>query len=120
MSGYTRKHVLFILKSGISYRMLSDFPNINSSNAPHWASVYKFFKKLVKYNIIHNTFKQTVNKYLLKSNNNVFLTDTSLIANKGGCDKKTYNPQLFILLCKINNYCNEIKTLFFITVANNL
>ena len=45
MSGYTRKHVIFILKSGISYRMLNDFPNINHSNAPHWATVYKFFKK---------------------------------------------------------------------------
>jgi len=86
--------------------MLNDFPNINHNNAPHWATVYKFFKKLVKYNIIHTTFKQTVDKYLLKSNNKVFLvpfgnvyarraiTDTSLIANKGGCDKKTYNPQL--------------------------
>lgn len=91
---YLLKHVLFILKSGISYRMLSEFPNINSSNAPHWGTVYKFFKKLVKYNIIHDTFKQTVEKYLLKSNNNIFLTDTSLVANKGGCDKKTYNPQL--------------------------
>ena len=102
MSGYTRKHVLFILNSGISYRMLNDFPNINSNNAPHWTTVYKFFKKLVKYNIIYNTFKQTVNKYLLKSNNNVFLvpfgnvyaqraiTDTSLIANKGGCGKSGY------------------------------
>jgi hypothetical protein len=74
--------------------MLSEFPNINSSNAPHWGTDYKFFKKLVKYNIIHTTFKQTVDKYLLKSNNKNFLTDTSLIANKGGCDKKTYNPQL--------------------------
>ena len=91
---YLLKHVIFILKSGISYRMLNDFPNINHNNAPHWATVYKFFKKLVKYNIIHTTFKQTVDKYLLRSNNKVFITDTSLIANKGGCDKKTYNPQL--------------------------
>ena len=87
--------------------MLNEFPNIDSSkaqatpcgssfarDAPHWATVYKFFKKLVKYDIIHETFKQTVKKYLLKSNNNIFLTDTSLIANKGGCDKKNYNPQL--------------------------
>ena len=45
-------------------------------------------------NIIYNTFKETVDKYLLKTNNKIFITDTSLIANKGGCDKKTYNPQL--------------------------
>ena len=70
---YLLKHVIFILKSGISYRMLNDFPNINHNNAPHWATVYKFFKKLVKYNIIHSTFKQTVDKYLLKSNNKIFL-----------------------------------------------
>ena len=103
--------------------MLNQFPNINHNTIPHWATIYKFFKKLIKYDIIENTFKQTVKKYLLKSNNNIFLvpfgnvyaqraiTDTTLIANKGGIDKKSYNPQLFILLCKINNYCNKIKNL---------
>jgi hypothetical protein len=84
---YLLKYVLYILKSGISYRMINEFPNINTNNAPHWSTIYDFFRKLVKYNIIHITFKQTVNKYLLKSNNNIFLTDTSLIANKCGCDK---------------------------------
>ena len=83
-----------MLKSGISYRMLNQFPNINHNTIPHWATIYKFFKKLIKYDIIENTFKQTVIKYLLKSNNNIFLTDTTLIANKGGIDKKSYNPQL--------------------------
>ena len=103
---YLLTHVLFMLKSGISYRMLNQFPNINHNTIPHWATIYKFFKKLIKYDIIENTFKQTVKKYLLKSNNNIFLvpfrnvyaqraiTDTTLIANKGGIDKKSYNPQL--------------------------
>ncbi len=84
------------------------------------STIYDFFRKLVKHNIIHITFKQTVDKYLLKSNNNIFLTDTSLIANKGGCDKKSYNPQLFILLCKINNYCNEIKNFVFYYICEQL
>ena len=65
--------------------MLNQFPNINHNTIPHWATIYKFFKKLIKYDIIENTFKQTVIKYLLKSNNNIFLTDTTLIS---------YNPQL--------------------------
>ena len=50
--------------------------------------------KIYYFNNIFISFKQTVNKYLLKSNNNIFLTDTSLIANKCGFDKKSYNPQL--------------------------
>jgi hypothetical protein len=89
--------------------MLNTFPNINFDNAPHWSTVYKFFKKLVKYNIIHDTFKQTVNKYLLKSNNNIFITDTSLVANKCGIDKITYNPQLKKHKSTKISYISDIK-----------
>lgn len=50
--------------------------------------------KLIKYNVIHNTFNDTVKKYMEKpNNNNIFITDTTLIANKGGYNPK-YNPQL--------------------------
>ena len=45
--------------------LINDFPNINTNNAPHWSTIYDFFRKLVKYDIINITFKQTVNKYLL-------------------------------------------------------
>ena len=61
--------------------MLSEFPNINSSNAPHWGTVYKFFKKLVKYNIIHETFKQTVEKYLLVLFENVYVPRGKLLVD---------------------------------------
>ena len=46
---YLLKYVLYILKSGISYRMINEFPNINTNNAPHWSTIYDFFRKLVNY-----------------------------------------------------------------------
>ena len=36
----------------------------------------------------------TVSKYMLNRKNNIYITDTSLIANKGGIDKIAYNPHL--------------------------
>jgi hypothetical protein len=77
-------HILFILKSGISYRMFNDFieNKYNKSNIPHWGTLYKFYIKLIKYNVIQNTFNDTVKKYMKKCNNNIFTTDTTLIANK--------------------------------------
>ena len=33
--------------------------------------------------------------------NNIYITDTSLIANKGGIDKIAYNPQLLKQLKKL-------------------
>lgn len=88
-------HILFILKSGISYRMFNDFieNKYNISNIPHWGTLYKFYMKLIKYNVIQESFDETVKKYMEKSNNNIFMTDTTLIANKGGYNPK-YNPQL--------------------------
>ena len=100
-------HILFILKSGISYRMFNDFieNKYNISNIPHWGTLYKFYMKLIKYNVIQESFDETVKKYMEKSNNNIFIvpfgnvyarramTDTTLIANKGGYNPK-YNPQL--------------------------
>jgi len=88
-------HILFILKSGISYRMFNDFieNKYNINNIPHWGTLYKFYIKLVKYNVIQKSFDETVKKYMEKSNNNIFMTDTTLIANKGGYNPK-YNPQL--------------------------
>ena len=41
-----------------------------------------------------DTFKDTVSKHMLNCKNNIYITDTSLIANKGGIDKIAYNPQL--------------------------
>ena len=61
---------------------------------PHWNTIYKFLNKLIKYNVIKNTFKDTVKHYMNNSKNNIFITDTTLIANKCGIDCTNYNPQL--------------------------
>jgi hypothetical protein len=60
----------------------------------HWNTIYKFLNKLIKYNVIKNTFKDTVKHYMNNSKNNIFITDTTLIANKCGIDCINYNPQL--------------------------
>ena len=95
------KAVLLILKSGVSYRLYGEISTshydkkyIDSVNKPHWNTIYKFFGKLIKYNIILDTFKDTISKYMLNRKNNIYITDTSLIANKGGIDNIAYNPQL--------------------------
>ena len=36
-------HVLYILKSGVSYRLYSDIINYKSYKLPHWNTIYKFF-----------------------------------------------------------------------------
>jgi len=87
-------HILFILKSGISYRMFNEFieNKYNINNIPHWGTLYKFYMKLIKYNVIQYTFNETVKKYMKNNNNNIFITDTTLIPNKYGKNPK-YNPQ---------------------------
>ena len=49
--------------------------------------------KLIKYNVIQKSFNETVKNYMEKFNNNIFMTDTTLISNKNGYNPK-YNPQL--------------------------
>jgi len=44
--------ILFILKTGISYREVSKITTI------HWNTIYKFFIKLQKYDIIEKIFKK--------------------------------------------------------------
>ena len=88
------EYVLHILKSGISYRMHSEMTNYKTNNIPHHATIYKFFMKLIKYNVIQDTFKATVAQYMVKHKVTTFITDTSLVANKNGSDNVSYNPQL--------------------------
>lgn len=83
--------VLLIVKLGISFRnitYLSEYASI------YWTTIYKFYRKLIKFNIIEDTYKKIVNKYLKSNKNTVFLTDTTLIQNKMGIDKIGFNPQL--------------------------
>jgi hypothetical protein len=64
----------------------------------HWNTVYKFFVKLQKYNIIELSYYDTVKKYnkkfLSKSKTNILITDTTIVPNKLGIDKVGYNPQI--------------------------
>jgi hypothetical protein len=81
---------LIILKQGISYRDIQIYTPIN------WNTIYKFYIKLIKYQIIENTFKLCVNRYLteIEKPSKVLFTDSSLVINKLGIDQIGYNPQL--------------------------
>ena len=72
----------------MSFRDINEF---NIKNIPHWNTIYNFFEKLIKYNVIYTTFLDTVKK--LKKYNK-FLTDTTIIQNKGGIQDIGYNLQL--------------------------
>jgi hypothetical protein len=74
--------------------MHSEMTNYKTNNIPHHATIYKFFMKLIKYNVIQDTFKATVAQYMVKHKVTTFITDTSLVANMNGSDKVSYNPQL--------------------------
>lgn len=82
--------ILKLVKNGISFRDAIDM----IPKDIHYSTIYKFFKKLVRHNVIHNTYNKTVKHYLSESNNKTFLTDTTLIPNKMGIDKIGFNPQL--------------------------
>ena len=81
---------MIILKQGISYRDIQIYTPIN------WNTIYKFYIKLIKYQIIENTFKLCVNRYLteIEKPSKVLFTDSSLVINKLGIDQIGYNPQL--------------------------
>ena len=61
-------------------------------------TIYKFFIKLQKYDIIKLNYYNIVNKYskkfINKTKTNILLTDTTLILNKPGIDKIGYNSQM--------------------------
>lgn len=84
--------ILKINKTGISFR---DSPYLFNNTNISWSTIYKFNNKLVRYNIISETFKKTVKKFQLNNNNKnkIYLTDTTLIQNKMGIDCIGYNPQ---------------------------
>ena len=80
-------YIIIILKTGISFRDIQQFTTIN------WNTIYKYFIKLQKYNIIENVYKNNVTKYLkeLQKPSKFLLSDTCLISNKLGIDYIFYN-----------------------------
>jgi hypothetical protein len=56
----------------------------NNNKYPHHTTIYKFYKKLAKYNIISITYDNLVNKYINKHKCNKFIIDSTFINNKQG------------------------------------
>ena len=99
---YLLNSIIYILKTGISYRgfiTLLYFININNNiniKLPDHTTIYKFLLKLIKYNIFKLTYMRLLNKYIINNNTNTnkYYTDTCLIPNKLGKDKIALNVQL--------------------------
>ena len=82
------KCIIDILKDGISFRSIGKYKKIK------WQTIYKFYCKLIQNNAIKIIFDNIVNDYNKKNiNNNIFITDTTLIPNKLGINDIGYNPQ---------------------------
>lgn len=93
--------IIYILKHGLSYRafiqMISIINNSNNSNNikfPYYTTIFKFYNKLIKYNIIKITYTKLVKKYINKHKCNKFLIDSTFITNKLGIDYTGYNKQI--------------------------
>ena len=88
--------IIYILKNGISYRafinMISIINNTNNDiKFPYYTTIYKFYNKLIKYNIINITYTKLVNKYINKNKCNKFIMDSTFITNKLGIDYIGFN-----------------------------
>jgi hypothetical protein len=81
-------YILQVLDQGIAYR------NIKTKTNICWNTIYKYYRLLVKYNIIERTYEKLIDKYLhqLEQIPNNFYNDSSLVCNKLGEDKADYNP----------------------------
>ena len=88
--------ILYILKTGISYRGFNMLLSIIDKNIkfPYYTTIYKFYMKLIKYDIIKSTYINLLKLYTTKNNNNKYYIDTTLIVNKLGIDNIGYNIQL--------------------------
>ena len=60
------KYVIQILSTGLSFRQFGGIINKNIS----WCTIYKFFIKLQKTNVISLSYYDTVKKYIQKNLNN--------------------------------------------------
>lgn len=81
-------------------------------------TIYKFYIKLIKYDIICKTFIETTKK-IKKSK--YYIVDTTLICNKGGIDNVGYNIQLpKHKTTKISIISNENKILDVQLFSGNL
>ena len=84
-------YILQVLDQGVSYR------NIKTKTNICWNTIYKYYRLLIKYNIIEQTYEKLIDKYLhqLGKIPNNFYNDSSLVCNKLGEDKADYSSKTF-------------------------
>ena len=83
--------LLYKLETGISYN------NINNVNlGVKGGALFYFYQKIIKNNVLTNFYDYYVNEYINQNHEeiNTFYVDSTLIANKLGIDKTSYNVQL--------------------------
>jgi hypothetical protein len=84
--------ILTVLKCGISWR---DTSKLKTSGEISWNTFYKMHQKLIKYKIYEGTYEDVLKKYYIEGTNvdslKVRSTDTTVIINKQGIDKVSYN-----------------------------
>ena len=89
------RSIILILKNGLSYRglirIIKCYTEQLNINIPNYTTIYKFFNKLIKYDIIKITLNRLVNKYIKKNKCNKFIMDTTIINNKLGIDNIGFN-----------------------------
>ena len=83
--------LLYKLRTGISYRNIEE-TKFNVS----YQSLYKFHVKIMKLKFLETFYDEYMLKYINNIGNKFkeFYMDSTLIANKYGSDKITYNKQL--------------------------
>ena len=85
------KSIIYILKTGVSYRNVYKF-----NEKINWNTIYKFHCKLIKYNIIEDTYIKCTTKYLneLNKHTSILHTDTTFVCNKLGIENVSFNQQI--------------------------
>jgi transposase len=89
--------ILYILKTGNSWRSLNDsllFTKEELKKRPNWNTVYQAYLKINNYDVFRDTFIYLFEKYIIKSPNKklrIILTDTTFIPNKNGKECIGYN-----------------------------
>lgn len=93
------ENIIYVLKTGISWRNLNINPNIK------WQTIYFHFNRFIKNNIFKTFFFNLRNKYIKTQNSAIKLIDSSFILNKYGRNKISRNKFFK------NKNCNKISVL---------
>ena len=73
---FRKYNIVYLSYEGLK-QMVSIVNNFNDNIVfPHYSTIYRFYMKFIKYNIISNTFNNLVRSYLNRTKSNSFLIDT--------------------------------------------